>query len=308
MLASEIQMSHPPRDLTIKQMRYFISAADSGSMSAAAKSLGIAQSAVSSAIAELERTFGVQLLVRHRRGLSVTAEGRVLLDRARDVLLQVDDLLNEAVDLGTSPGGTVRLGCFRTLSPFFVPFFIERVTARYPNLRVEIVEGNLDDLQAQLLEGALGAAVLYDIQLDSRLEADVISVAPPHAVLPTTHPLAAQDSVSLRSLMDEPFVLLDLPYSREYFERLFVKAGSRPRIVHRSANYETVRALVAAGHGFTVLNQRPRIDRTYDGKRLVVRPLSDRLPPLRVVFARVTGVRSTRRLDAVREICKEWAG
>jgi DNA-binding transcriptional LysR family regulator len=301
-------MPQPPRDLTIKQIRYFISAADNGSMSAAAKSLGIAQSAVSSAIAELERTFGVQLLVRHRRGLSSTAEGRVLLDRARDLLLQVDDLLNEAVDLGKSPSGTVQLGCFRTLSPFFVPFFVERVAARYPNLRVEIIEGNLDDLQAQLLQGVLGAAVLYDIELDSRLEADLLSVAPPHVVLPTTHALAAQETVSLRSLTDEPFILLDLPYSRDYFERLFVNAGSRPRIVHRSANYETVRALVAAGHGFTVLNQRPRVDRTYDGKRLVVRPLSDRVPPLRVVFARVSGSRATRRDNAVREICEEWSG
>lgn len=308
MLTSEIQMSQLPRDLTIKQLRYFISAADNGSMSAAAKSLGIAQSAVSSAVAELERTFGVQLLVRHRRGLSSTAEGRILLERARDLLVQVDDLLTEAVDLGTSPSGTVRLGCFRTLSPFFVPFFIERVVARYPSLRVEVVEGNLDDLQAQLLEGALSAAVLYDIDLDSRLEADLLSVVPPHAVLPTTHALASQKSVSLRSLMDEPFILLDLPHSRDYFERLFVNAGSRPRIVHRSANYETVRALVAAGHGFTVLNQRPRVDRTYDGKRLVVRPLADPVPPLRVVFARVSGARATRRVNAVREICEEWAG
>ena len=73
-------------------------------------------------------------------------------------------------------------------------------------------------------------------------------------------------------------VLLDLPHSREYFQPLLASAGVTPVIRHRTASYETVRGLVARGHGWSMLHQRPVEDVTYGGGRVLTRPIADDLP------------------------------
>ena len=70
---------------------------------------------------------------------------------------------------------------------------------------------------------------------------------------------------------------------------VLTSAGLEPEIAHRSRNYETVRAMVAHGHGFSVLNQRPRHDLTYDGRRVAARRIADDVPALRVVIATLPG-------------------
>lgn len=94
-------------------------------------------------------------------------------------------------------------------------------------------------------------------------------------------------------------VLLDLPRSRDYFQQILASAGVTPTVRHRSAGYETVRGLVAHGHGYSILNLRPVDDVTYDGAHVLARPIADEVPPLSIVIARLSSVRPTARARAV---------
>ena len=105
--------------------------------------------------------------------------------------------------------------------------------------------------------------------------------------------------IRLTELTDEPMVLLDLPDSRDYFESMLVNAGVTPNIRYRSASYETVRGLVARGHGFSILNQLPAHGETYDGGTVSAVAIRDEVPGLPIVLARLQSVRATARVLAV---------
>jgi DNA-binding transcriptional LysR family regulator len=97
------------------------------------------------------------------------------------------------------------------------------------------------------------------------------------------HPLADRADVSLSELANDPFILLDLPHSREYFFNLFMICKIEPRIVYRSHSYELIRGLVGHGHGYTVHNAVPGTTFGYDGTRIAVLPIQETLPPVQVM-------------------------
>jgi DNA-binding transcriptional LysR family regulator len=100
---------------TLRQLEYFLAAADAGSITEAAQNIPVAQSSVSAAIAQLEAALGVQLLIRHHaQGISPTAEGRQYLERARALLRNADELERFAAGLTAELSGTLHLGCLVT--------------------------------------------------------------------------------------------------------------------------------------------------------------------------------------------------
>ena len=90
-------------------------------------------------------------------------------------------------------------------------------------------------------------------------------------------------------------ILLDLPHSRDYFTEIFTRRGLAPVVRHRFTSFEAVRAMVARGHGFTLLNQRPVHDLTYDGGRLVVIELEEEAGSLDIVLASAQPMRTLSR-------------
>jgi DNA-binding transcriptional LysR family regulator len=102
---------------------------------------------------------------------------------------------------------------------------------------------------------------------------------PAYALLPAEHRLARRRAISLKELIDEPCVLLDMPISRDYFASLFGALGVSPQVRYRTQSVEAVRSLVANGLGYTVLNHPSRTLTTYDGKQTRAVKLTDSLPP-----------------------------
>lgn len=292
-------------DFTLVQLRYFVTAAETGSMTAAAERLVVSQSAVSTAVAQLERHLGVQLFVRHHaRGLSLTRAGDRFLSEARAFLGHAEELAEAGRSLGTALSGTLTVGCFVSLAPFYLPRLLGEFAAHHPAVRVRVVEGETERLRRALHAGECELALLYDFDLGEPIETRLLTTAQPYVIVPRGHRLANAAGVRRRDLAGEPMVLLDWPYSSDYFLALLGAAGVQPVIAHRSSSYETVRALVAAGHGFSLLNQRPATDVTYDGGSVVPLPLLDPVPGLPVVLGRLRGVRPTRRAAAFAECCR----
>ena len=292
---------------TLKQLAQLITVAEHGSVSSAARELFISQPTLSSSIARLEQSLGLTLLIRHHaRGVSLTPTGADFLVRARSLVDHAQEIEADVRELRDSVSGAISIGCFVTLAPFFLPRLISRLKKDHPELSVQLTEGTLDRLQQQLKSGQLEMALLYALELDAMLESEDLTVIQPHVLLPVDHPLARQRSISLKAIQDEPMILLDLPHSRDYFHQLFQHLGISPRIDHRTASFELVRGLVARGHGYSVLNLQPASELTYDGSRVRCLPIREKAMPLRVVLARRTNSRWTRRSEAFARSCRAF--
>jgi len=292
---------------TLRQLEYFVAVAESGTVTGAASRVHLSQSAMSTALADLERSLGVQLLLRHHaRGITLTPAGDRLLVAARQLLGQADDLQTLAGDLGDDLGGHLTLGCFAILAPFVLPSVLAAIDERLPGLQVATTEEPLDRLESGLLEGRLELAIGYDLGFGSDIERQQLFSVAPHVVLPVGHRLARRKRVGLAQLGDEPMVLMDLPHSRDYFAQLFASAHATPNIRYRTHSAELARALVARGLAYTVLNLRPDTDLSIEGRPYVTVPLDVSDEPdarLRVALLRPGATRPTRRALAVAEIC-----
>ncbi|MCU1444505.1 LysR family transcriptional regulator [Cryobacterium sp.] len=292
--------------ITLMQLTYFVEAANHLSMSAAADELRVAQSAVSASIAQLETHVGAQLFLRLRsKGLVLTAAGESLLRDSTVILAQLDEALESARGVETQVRGVVRLACFVTLAPFVLPGLLSVLGERFPKLILDVTEVDADGVRSELRRGAAELALSYGFSVGTDLTSETVAVARPYAVLPAQHPLAARGTVHLRELGLEKLILLDLPHSRDYFLNLLGSVGIEPNIRYRSTSYETVRALVARGHGYSILNQRPVPSETYDGGQVAVVEIADEVASLPIVISTVTSMRSTARARAVADCIRE---
>lgn len=297
-----------PVGFTLVQLRYFVTAAERGSMTAAADELRIAQSAVSSAVANLEHELRLQLFIRHRaRGLTLTSAGERLLQQARDLLTRARDVEAEARGSGGSVSGPVAIGCFVTLAPYYLPALFASCGEHYPDVELTVVEDEAEHLHQALRTGRIDFALTYGLgtPTDADLRRETIDLAPAHVIVPAGHRLADREAVDLAELATDPMVLLDLPYSRDYFREVVASSGTAPDVRYRSRSYETVRSLVAQGLGYSILNQRPRTAQTYGGGEVVALDLLGDRPPLEVTITSVAGVRQTARARAVMDLLRD---
>ncbi|MEW2252807.1 LysR family transcriptional regulator [Streptomyces sp. NPDC006975] len=299
-----------PVGYTLVQLRYFLVAAERGSMTEAAAELHIAQSAVSAAVYNLERDLRVQLFIRRRgRGLTLTPAGERLRQQARDLLARAREVEREARGEGETLSGPVAVGCFVTLAPLYLPSLFSECTRRHPGIQIEVLEDEADQLVHALTSGRIDFALTYGLGLaaEPELRSETIALAPAYVIVPADHALAGQGSVELAELSAEPLVLLDLPHSRDYFRSLVAATGTAPDVRYRTRSYETVRSLVARGLGYSVLNQRPATSRTYGGGEVAELELRDGGPALEVKIATLGGVTQTARARAVMDLLREIA-
>jgi DNA-binding transcriptional LysR family regulator len=257
---------------TLRHIRAFVATAEHGGTAGAARAQNISQPAVSVAVRELEARLGAPLFQREPpKGLSLTPYGRRKLVEARRLLAESDSFLRS--EATGEPAGSVAFGYFATLGPRHVPALLRRAARELPAVTIDPVEADIEELVRGLESGRIELALAYDVGIAGRIEAEAVAQFPPYALLPAAHPLAKLEQVPLAALAAEPFILIDLPHSREFILSIFRASGHAPRIAWRSGSLEMVRGLVANGLGVSILVTQPIGDRAYDGKRIVQRPI-----------------------------------
>ena len=274
---------------TLRQLAYFVAVAEAGSISAAAVKLHVTPTAVASALTDLERVLRTQLMVRRKaHGVVLTPTGTFLSERASALLRDADELELAAAGGGTELAGPLCLGCYVTIAPTIVPTLMEWIATNHPKVELTVVTGSQDELPRQLVAGALDLAIGYDIALPDGLDSVLLYRAPAYVLLPHGHALAARDVVPMTELADEPMILLDIPPAAQHTLLLFERAGVVPRITQRTSDFELTRALVARGFGYSILIQRPAVDRSYEGLPLAVREASPAHPGggVRMIWSR----------------------
>jgi DNA-binding transcriptional LysR family regulator len=290
---------------TLRQAKYFVAAADHGSIAGAALSLNVAQPSVSSAVAKLEDVLGVQLFIRHHaQGVSLTPAGQRMVVEMRALLGHANDVLNSAARTGEEIAGTFDVGVFITISSFYMPQLIKDFQDAYPGAEIRLIEGMQNDLVTGLRSGQFELAIMYSADLPDNLDTDPLADFPPYILLPEGHAFADRKTLSLEEMIHEPMILLDMLPSSRYFTELFIHLGLEPNIQYRSPSFETVRSMVGNGLGYSVLVTRPAGDLTYDGKLIIAVPLSDDVPQGSVVLARMARTRPTRMAQAFATVCK----
>lgn len=292
---------------SLRALRYFVAAAETGSITAAAAAVHVSQPAISEAIGALERELGVQLTIRRQgRGLTLTPSGDRLLVQARNLLAHADEVARFAAGMGSRLSGEIRIGCFVTLAPFVLPGLIAAFRAEHPEVAVQFEEANQATLLDRLRAGRIDMALSYAYGLSEEFTADVLADLPPHVVVARDHPRARAPAVSLREFAREPMVMIDLPHTADYFLSLFRSLRIEPNVAWRVQSYEMARAMAARGLGFAILNAIPRQARGHDGREVVALPIVETLPRTLVVSLRSKRVVERPSVTVFGEFVRRW--
>ena len=287
--------------ITLRMLSYVEAAARLGNVTEAAKEKNVSQSSVSLAIAELEAFVGAPLFIRHHaKGVNLTPAGLGLISQARQLLNHARDFEKQALSLSDDVRGEVSVGCFVTLAARFMPKLLAGFARKHPGIHVRLEEGSQDEIIDMIMSGRVELGLSYHSALRQEVSAEFLGELPPHVLLAPNHVLAARKNISLKELAEEPFILLDLPFSRDYFLNLFRRLGVEPQIIFRSRSPELIRGLVANGHGFTIHNAVCPQMTANDGSPISVIPIAEELPGARVTCMQLeqTGLRPA--VDAFR--------
>jgi len=289
-------------NFTLKQLRYFVSAAELKSATRASQEANISQPSISSAIAELETQLDTKLFERHHaKGLSLTAVGHQIFAEAKRLLSQAERFSQVSGELVNGLSGTIEVGCLLTLAPLVMPPLLKFLKRDYPSLTVGCRELDIKEILDGLRQGYFEIAVTYNLSIERDVNFHGVRSYHPYVLLAPQHPLTQKSRLSLRALADEPMILLDLPYTRDYFQSIFESAGIVPNIVYRTASPQMVRSMVANGMGYSILNARPISRHSYDEHHYVMVELSERLPPLKMGLIHLKNHTFTRAAQVVIE-------
>lgn len=291
---------------TLKQLAYFVAAGEAGSILRAAENIHVSQPSISNAIAHLEDVFQIQLFIRHHaRGMSLTTAGNQIMDRVKALLRDADELRSFAGKLSDQIFGSINVGCFIPLAPIVTPELCHGFMQSNAGVQVNVSEGNQTELLSRLKKGAIDLALTYNLQLESEIAFTALVELKPYVLLAADHPLAGKESLSLTTLADEKFILLDLPLSDTYFMSLFDSHNLKPNIYARTRQLEVQRGLVAQGYGYSLGNVRPVNKNSLDGSDLKYVPLSGNNPGLTLGIATLANIKKTIVVDIFSQFCHE---
>lgn len=241
--------------MTFRHLKIFIAVAQSGSMSAAARELYIAQPTVSQVIAEIENEYGIRLFERLSRRLYITREGRQLLDYARHITALFDEMERDL--RYASRNRTIRVGATITVGSCVLPELAARFEAENPSDTVEVLVDNTRVIEEKILSSELD----FGLVEGEVSEPDLISrpVMEDELVLICAegHPFPGRDSVRMADLDGEAFVLRE-PGSgtREQFESELDRRGIRIRTKWICHSADSILEAVARGQGISVISRR----------------------------------------------------
>lgn len=270
-----------PLRFTFRQLEYLVAVGDAGTIALASQRLRVSSPSISTAINQLEGHFGIQLFVRHHaQGLSLTPGGRRVFNEAKRILGDAAALNDLANDITALPRGPIAIGALSTIAPLVGARFRRSFEQAYPDAKVTLHTGDQASLLRMLARSEIDVAITYDMDIPHDIHFEKLIALRPYVMLPVSHPMAAQSTASLKDLAPEPMILLDLPFSRDYFLSTFQMAGVAPIIAERTTDLSVARSLVANGFGYSLLNIGTANRKAPDGQDLAIIPVREDVRPV----------------------------
>ena len=240
--------------MNLRDLKYLVALADLRHFGKAADACFVSQPTLSTQIRKLEDELGVVLVERAPRKVMLTAAGLDVVQRARRIVADVEQMREAASRSRDPESGTLRLGVFPTLGPYLLPHVVPTLRARFPQLELLLVEEKSDELLQRLREGKLDAALLALPLHDDQLHAEFLFEEPFVLAAPQQHPLARRNALDAAELSDETLLLLEDGHClRDQALDVCRLSGAREKSGFRATSLETLRQMVAAGVGVTLL-------------------------------------------------------
>lgn len=240
--------------MNLRALQYLIKLAELQHFSRAADACYVSQPTLSTQIRKLEDELGVQLVERAPRNVQLTPVGKEIVARAKHVLRDVEQIYAAARRSRDPETGTLRLGLFPTLAPYLLPHVVPGIRRRFPKLRLELAEEKTADLLAMIEDGELDAGLVAMPVDDDGLEQAVLFEEPFVMALPENHPLAAKQAIDVHDLDGTELLLLEDGHClRDQAMEVCSMANARERVDFHATSMETLRQMVAAEVGVTLL-------------------------------------------------------
>src|SRR5579863_5265376 len=279
--------------MEIQQLRYVCAVADTGNFSRAAERCQVAQPSLSQQILKLEEDLGAKLFDRLGRSVRVTEAGRAFIPRARAILEQMDQARSSVAANDADLRGSVAVGAIPTIAPYLMPGYTAAFAKKYPDAKLRIVEETTSMLVEGLRDLSIDVAILALPLRHKDLELFAIRTEPLFAVMRRDHPRANAESLALRDLRGESFVMLrDGHCFRDLSIGACAHARIAPHIAFESGQFSSLLGMVAAGVGVSLIPEMA-IDRNI-GCRYV--RISD-AQATRTIVAAVLRARSFNRVQ-----------
>ena len=240
--------------MNLRDLNYLVALADLRHFGKAAEACFVSQPTLSTQIRKLEDELGVALVERAPRKVMLTTAGQDVVQRARRIVAEVEEMKEAARRSRDPESGSLRLGVFPTLGPYLLPHVVPQLRSRFPQLEMLLVEEKSDVLLQRLREGRLDAALLALPLHDEQLHAQFLFEEPFLLAVPVDHPLAKRRGLSMAALGEETLLLLEDGHClREQALDVCRLSGAQEKSGFRATSLETLRQMVAAGVGVTLL-------------------------------------------------------
>lgn len=267
---------------TLKQIRYFIAAAEAGKISEAAMDLNVSASAVTEAIKELESQLGVRLKNREKQGVSLTYEGYRFLQHAKNIMMTVEDAQYAMGHQPKNLSGRLNLAVTVTVAGYFISKPLARFQRTFPNIEVSLHEHSRHVIEKKIARGQLDLAVALtsNVSRDPCFETLTLFRSQRRLWLSASHRLNEVGTPTLREVAEEPYIQLLIDEAAQTTHNYWSQHGLRPRVVFRTESVEAVRSLVAAGSGVTILSDMVHRPWSLEGMPVQTKPLYESIPTM----------------------------
>lgn len=269
--------------MNLRDLDYLVALAEIGHFGQAAASCGVSQPTLSTQVRKLEDELGVELIERGSRPVLLTSVGRDVVDHARTIRREVREI-QEAAAIGADPAkGRLTLGVFPTLGPYLLPHVVPAVSRAFPDLELLLVEEKTSRLLQQLRSRDLDAALLALPIADEGLVTRPLFDEDFVLAVPHTNPLEAESGpLPIDVLRDQRVLLLEDGHCLRDQALSVCQTAGAAESDFRATSLETLRLMVAAGLGVTLLPRLSVSPPTPPNENLAVLELTDPKPRRRI--------------------------
>ncbi len=193
--------------MDIRQLRYFVAVAESGSFSAASSKLRISQPSIGQQVRNLEEELGTPLLQRHSRGIVLTPSGETFIELARGIIAKVEEAGRVIRDQSSEPFGELRIGMTVSATAPLAAALVRAVEAQYPRIRLSITEALSHYLIELLEDDHIDLALAFIGEYPDGVRGEHLAQEDFHFCIPTDFPLAGRTAVTMDEVLDFPLLV-----------------------------------------------------------------------------------------------------
>lgn len=291
--------------ISLRQIRYFVSTAELGQITKASLALNISQSAITMAIKDLEAEIGTALLDRLPQGVGLTPAGRQFLSHAYGILAKVDEATSVNMPVN-GVTGSISVATTYTVMGYFLPNHIEKLKRSFPKLDIKLSELNREAIEEGLLSNRFDIAVLLTSNVQNPdIRKETLLGSRRRLWVAAGHRLLHLDSVGLKEVAEEPYVMLTVDEAAVTAGRYWGETTFQPSIVLRTFSVEAVRSMAANGQGVAILSDMVRRPWSLESKRIETIDLRESIPPMDIGLAWRRTLEFTPALRAFREYFRQ---